>query len=258
MGVMQTFFGRIVATGLMLLWLPGEFSAWADQVHLTNGQTIEGIVAREADSQVVLQVAWEGYVVLDRPSIAAIDAANDKQRKQLLGQWHEEYLAFQERDRKNKAFEARQLARGLVLHQGQWVTPEELTAMKAQAKAAEEEHRKRQEAEERLRNEQQERKAREEELQALTERIRTMQLEQLRLQQEISSLKYLLVRPDFLLETGTQFVRDAQGNLLRVKRHDGHLFVVPSDGAHADLQVHGDHLSFTDRQGTHHDVDSTR
>ena len=69
--------------------------AWADQIHLTNGQMVEGIVIRQTDAQVVLQIAQEGYVVLDRASIAEIVPSTEPERKRLLIQWKEEHRAFQ-------------------------------------------------------------------------------------------------------------------------------------------------------------------
>lgn len=169
--------------------------AWSDQVHLANGQTLEGIVVRQSDEQVVLQVAWQGYVVLNRASLTNIEPANEAERQQLLTQWQQEHQAFQEREKHRQRFEEEQHAKGLVLYQGRWVTQEELAAVRASVQAANEEHKHRQDLEEQLAREQVERKALREELQALVERLRAMQEEQLRLQQEVSSLRCLLARP---------------------------------------------------------------
>ena len=219
---------------------------------------VEGIVIRQTDAQVVLQIAQEGYVVLDRASIAEIVPSTEPERKRLLIQWKEEHQAFLDQEEQRRKFEAEQRAKGLVLYDGEWMSREAVAAIKAQTVAEEQRHKLetalKQEQEARKREEA-ERKAREDELKALSERLRTMQEEQLRLQQEIVALRCSLARPPFVI--GSEFVRDEQGNLLRVRAHAGHLFVETPDGVHADLQVHGDHLSFTDHHGIHHDVERT-
>ena len=242
-----------------LCWLAAQAPAWADLVLLSNGQAIEGIVVRQSDEQVVLQVAWEGYVVLDRASLKKIEPASEADRKTLLDRWKQEHQAYLDQEERRRQFEAEQRARGLILYDGQWMSPEALGAIKARV-AADEERRHLEEnlKQERLarQREEEERKAREEELKVLGERLRTMQEEQLRLQQEISSLKCLLGRPRFVIgPIGITFVRDEHGNLLQVNQHAGHLFVETPDGIHTDLQIHGDHLSYTDQRGIHHDVE---
>jgi len=240
----------------MLMFLPlivgWAAAAPADVVHLANRRTLEGIVVRETDAEVILQVAWEGYVVLDRASLEGIDASMPAERQQLLAQWHEEFLAFEERETRRREFEAQQLARGLIFYRGQWVTQEELAAIKA--KNAEDEERRRAAEEAERRRVEEARAQREAELQTLTERLRSMREEQLRLQQEIISLRCWLAQPPALVGA---FIRDEQGNLLRVQTHDGHFFIATPDGTHADLQTHDGHVSFTDQHGVHHDVEQT-
>ena len=242
------------------LWLTAQSPAWSDAVHLTNGQTLEGIVIRESDAQVVLQVAWEGFVVLDRGSIAKIDPAEKPERERLLAQWKEDHQAYLEQEERRRQFETDQRAKGFLLYDGQWMTKEEVAAIKE--KSADKEARRK--LEEDLKKEQlarkqeeEERKAREEELKTLNQRLRAMQEEQLRLQQEITALRCALARPAFPIGF-PDFVRDEHGNLLRVQAHDGHLFVATPDGTHADLQLSNGHLSFTDQQGLHHDVETSR
>jgi hypothetical protein len=230
---------------------------WADQVHLSNGRTIDGVVIRESASQVVLQVAWEGHVVLDRTTVTGIERSTDAQREELLAAWRREHEAFQERERREREFEAEQLAKGLVFHRGEWITREELAVIKE--RTLEDAQRRRDEAELKRREDEQRQRAqelqrREEELTTLTQRLRAMQEEQLRLQQEIIALRSWLARPHLVVRHAERFVTDEHGNLLRVLDHAGHLAVVTPDGSHADLQVHDGHLSFTDRQGVHHDV----
>lgn len=242
-------------------WLVAQAPAWADAVHLTNGQMIEGIVIRETDSQVVLQVAWEGFVVLDRDSIASIHPAEKPERERLLAQWKEEHRAYLEQEERRRQFDIDQRAKGFILYDGQWMTKEEVAVI--QEKSADKKARRKLEEDlkqERLarKREEEERQSNEEELRTLNHRLRAMQEEQLRLQQEITALRYALTTRPLLPIGVPDFVRDEQGNLLRVRSHDGHLSVATPDGGHADLQLHNGHLSFTDHHGQHHDVESAR
>lgn len=231
-----------VLAGAVILLLAGDEVVWADRVHLTNGQLLEGVVLREGDSQVVVQVAWEGHIVLDRSSVARVEASSDADRKVLLARWREEHEAFKERDEREREFEQRQIALGLVLYRGQWVTKEELDGIRNEAKAAADERREREAAEKELKREADARKKAEQELGTLTERLKGLQEEQLRLQQEISSLRYLLAQTTRFIQASPRFVKDANGNLLRIQTHDGHRFVETSDGSHGDLAVENDQV----------------
>jgi hypothetical protein len=247
---------RIVLTGAVVLALSGGQPASADQVHLANGQALEGLVLRQTDSQVVVQVAWEGHIVLDRASVASIEPSTDAERKALMTRWQLENEAYQKRDQRQREFEDQQIAAGLVQYRGQWVTREELEGIRNQAKAAADERRERELAEKELKREAEARKRAEQELTSASERLRALQEEQVRLQQEISSLRLLLARTAFV-QTGPRFVRDANGNLLRIKTHDNHRFVETPDGAHNDLTVENGVWSYTDGAGVRHEVKPT-
>lgn len=244
---------------ILILALSGEVLVAADRVHLANGQTLEGLVIRTIGSEVVVQVAWEGHIILDPAFVKSIESSTEAERQQLLKEWRDTFQAFQEREERRRAFEAEQTVKGLVQHRGEWVTPEELSAIRAGAKAAEEERRERAQVEQQLKRETEVRQRLEGELRDVTQRLRSVQEEQLRLQQEVSSLRYLL-GVDFLRHAHPRheiptLLRDAQGHLLRVQPHEGHLSVVTPDGTHGDLQIHDDRFSFTDPSGRHHDLE---
>ena len=243
----------------LMLELGGGVPAWADRVHLANGQTLEGLVIRKTGSEVVVQVAWEGHLILDPSFVTAIEPSTEPERRQLLAEWRNTFQAFQEREQRRRDFEEQQVAKGLVQHRGQWVTQEELTAIKAGAMSAEQEHRARAQAEQQLQRETDVRQKLEAELREATQRLRSLQEEQVRLQQEMSSLHYLLgaafLQPHPPFPRIPTVLRDAQGHLLRVQQHEGHLSVVTPDGTHGDLQMQDDRFSFTDPSGTHHDLE---
>ncbi len=246
---------RVLQLACALLLAPD--AAPADQVHLANARTIEGIVIRETDDEVVIQVAWEGHVVLDRETVLEVERSSDEERSELLAGWREEHEAFKQREERERAFEEGQRAKGLILYRGEWITRQELAAASAQAAANEEKRRHAEDDLSRREAEQQRKEAelnrREAELTELTQRLRQMQEEQLRLQQEIYSLRGLLAHA-FVRPASPRFVKDAQGNLLRVRSDNGQLFVTAPDGTSAQLQAHDGHLSFTDHHGAHQDV----
>ncbi len=176
-------------------WFASQPAAWSDTVYLTNQQTLEGLVIRENASDVTFQVAWQGFVMLDRGSIARIIPSSESERAHLLEQWREHQNALLRQEEERQEFEVAQRAKGFVLHEGQWVSQEELDALNAQARAEEQ----RRQLETALKQEQQARKheeearlAQQEELKTLNERLRIMYFEQQRLQQELFTLRCLL------------------------------------------------------------------
>lgn len=235
---------------VMACWLLPAV-AWADRLHLTNGRVLEGVVVRETPSQVVVQVAWEGYVFLDREAIATIEAADEPARQHLLAQWQQEFRQAQEREQQRQEFEAAQRAKGLVEYQGRWVTPQEVAAIKEEQVEAQ---RRRKEEQERQRAEA-EAQARQAEIQELIEQLHTLQVEQARLQEELAHQRLWLRHvPVLINQCDPNLVRDAQGNLMRLQAHEGHRFLVTPDGRHVDVQAHADHLSFLDDRGRHQDL----
>ena len=247
-----------MAAATLLVQLSWCSQVCGDQVHLTNGQTIEGIVVREDEAQIVLQVAWGGQVVLDRASLKAIERSDEKDRQALLARWREEDQAFKEREERERAFEESQRAKGLVFYRGQWVTKEEVEGIKAGVRAADEERHKREEAERQLKQGQEAREKLETELRALTERLRDMQQEQLRLQQEITSLRQVIIQRDQWRRRFSHIplvVRDQFGNLLQVIVVDHGPVIELPDGSRCDLDVDGNRFTYIDHAGIHHQVE---
>jgi len=229
--------------GLMcggLLWLSGQQAARADVLRLSNGQELEGIIVKEIGPAITVQVSWQGYVTLDREAVMSIVRGDEPEHERLLSDWREQFLASQERERQRKALEARQRERGLVKHNGEWLTREELAVLQEQA---------RREAQAR-----QEREQREEE----ANRLRALEEEIRRLRQQVAERRYLVVTHDVfaLPRRKPGLIQDEHGNLIHVGEHEGHRFFTMTDGTHVDLQPHDGHLAFTDEQGLHRDLTS--
>lgn len=239
---------------MLLLSLAGP--VLADEIRLTNGQVLEGIVIREDEAQLVVQIAAEGHIVLDRSSIAALDTSSDADRQALLERWREEQDAFKAQEARERAFEDSQRAKGLSLYRGDWVTKDELDSIKAGAKSLDEERHKREAAEQDAQRETEARKKLEGELTSLTDRLARMQEEQARLQQEINSLRYVLARRrsrQWVIQF-PPFVREPNGRQFPVRILDDRMVIELTDGTHCDLEASAGAYRYRDSAGLWHEV----
>ncbi len=203
---------RLLAISFALSASP---TVWADRIVLTNGQSLEGLITRQTHTDLVLQVALEGHMVLDRASIAKIEPASETQREALLAAWRQERKELKEREAREREFETQQRARGLVLHRGQWITSEELQAIRVGALAAEEERQQRAIVEARLKEEEETRKKEadarqqlEEELARITQQLYELQAQHVRLHRELSWFRHFFANrhhprhPDHRISSG--------------------------------------------------------
>lgn len=190
-------------------------------------------------------------MTVDRRAVLSVAKSDAADRTRLLRQWEEEFSQGRQREQERRAFEAEQLAKGLVKYRGGWISPHELALVAA-----------RQQLDEARRREAQAQRERDEEAQRLTARISELEAEQRRLELRLAQATRPVVVPSpWLIHqwpvrhlSGPALLRDEQGNLLRRRRHDGHDYVVAPDGRHLDLQPHDGHLAMTDEHGEHHDV----
>jgi len=109
-----------VSLGLCLAAGP----AWADALKLANGRTIEGVIVDESDDEIRLQVSWQGFIIVKRASVTSVSRETDLERQRRVIAWRREFEADEERDQARRAVEAQQRAQGLMVFEGQWVTPE--------------------------------------------------------------------------------------------------------------------------------------
>ena len=232
------------------LWMGTAQTAWGDLLSLSEGRKLEGVIAKETESQIRVQVSWQGYVTVDRSSVVSVTRGDKKDNERLLGQWRRDFLVDQKRERKRATFEAAQRAKGLVMYKGSWISQAELASI--QAKQKEEQARKEREA-----REEAAKRSAEEEARRTERRIQALEEENLRLQRQAVTRQELLIVPTPLIvhhDESNRF-QDERGNLIRVEEHEGHKFFTTTDGRHVDLQSHNGHLSFTDERGIHHDLE---
>jgi hypothetical protein len=101
---MRMSLGLLLAAGAWCVRAP---AARADAVTLASGRVIHGIVLDEDHRQVRVQVAWRGFVTLDRAEVAAIWRGDDAEHERLRAGWQSRYAAdqrqLQARDRQAQA-----------------------------------------------------------------------------------------------------------------------------------------------------------
>lgn len=233
-----SLFGLAVALCLPL-------SARADVLRLSNGRSIEGIIVRRTESQIKIQVAKDGYVGIPHEQVVAVTEGTEKKHEGLISQWHAEYKESQERERAQEAFQLTQLARGLVLYKGGWISQSELIRID-ELQSLKKELKAQREGTEQARRE----------LASLTQEVRRLRDE---LAQERTQLRSRVIfrHPFPSPHPHDSFAKDKHGNLLRLRRSDGEKFFVSPDGRHVSLAQHNDHLAFADTEGEHQDLTHT-
>jgi len=85
----------LVCAGLIL----GHTPLCADVVKLANGRAIDGIVIEESSAEIRVQVAWRGFVMLDRPEVVEIVRTDEAAHEDLRAQWHAQYAQDQQHKR---------------------------------------------------------------------------------------------------------------------------------------------------------------
>ena len=258
--------------GFSYLLIPVILSACAqavcaDTVFLTNGQSLECLVKEETEQHVKLQVAWQGYMTLQRPIVREIQRAPEPERQELAARWRDEFEAAKQAELDDRAFEEEQYRRNLVKYRGAWITQAEMDAIR----------REQQEAEQRrlqARQEEEDHDQLERQMRQLSERIESLEEENRLLQGELSGARReLLWRPGIVVidDDGpqlrrrehrfgrdTQLTHDGDGNFVKIHTDEGRRFIIGQDGKPVDVRRHGRHFAYEDEHGIHHDLEPVR
>lgn len=107
---------------LLLLLAP---AAHADLVQLVDGKTMSGIVTRKTDAELDLQVDEEGTVTIASDTVKSVDLQSAKENKELKAKWRADRLKQQATEDEQRRYAESQRAKGLVLYEDEWMTPEE-------------------------------------------------------------------------------------------------------------------------------------
>jgi hypothetical protein len=106
----------------------------ADTVVLKNGAEFQGVVETQNDREVVLRMAY-GTMSFQASEVKSVLRAPNEENARLAASWAEEKRRLAEEQTKRQEAEAAQRAKGLVMVDGQWVTPEEAVKRPPPAKA---------------------------------------------------------------------------------------------------------------------------
>ncbi len=116
----------------------GMSVVWADEVLLSNGRTLEGIVVAETGTSITLQVMADGFLTLAAREVQHVDVANEVARKDLQARWTVRAEKLRAQRQKQLVFEDAQRRQGLVRYRGQWITQQELDQIRSDAARARE------------------------------------------------------------------------------------------------------------------------
>ncbi len=92
-------------------------------VYLKNGNQIEGIITRETDDSVYIEMP-AGNMSLSKSAIESIQRSTAEQADKIQDKWERERKQKERQAATRAQFDERQRAKGLVEYKGTWITPE--------------------------------------------------------------------------------------------------------------------------------------
>ena len=111
----------------ILLLVVCASSASADEIYFTSGYSQTGVVIRETDHNLRFRTEM-GMSTISREKVSFIEKATPEETRLLLKTWREQELkkaaAAEARMEAERKFEQEQIAKGLLLFEGKWMTPE--------------------------------------------------------------------------------------------------------------------------------------
>lgn len=119
-----------------LVFVMAAAPARSDTVRLINGDTLTGIVVKQYDAGLDLQVDDQGFVSLSSSSVAAVKRQSDEENQALARRWRSLREEATKKKRSEERLALEQRMKGLVLYKGQWVAPEEAEKRRAEKEAA--------------------------------------------------------------------------------------------------------------------------
>lgn len=107
---------------ILLLSVPAAI--FADMIYLKSGGSIECVIERERDDEVVT-VTNIGKLTYPKSLISSVSKANDEENAKLRKKWEAQKEQRETEQERWQRFAEEQEAKGLILYNGQWVTKEE-------------------------------------------------------------------------------------------------------------------------------------
>ncbi|MFH1245866.1 MAG: hypothetical protein V1662_05200, partial [Candidatus Omnitrophota bacterium] len=118
------FWGVVIAGG----WLN---VAEADIIGLKNGNIIEGVILRETEKSIELEVFPESTITFGGEDIAFIKKWEDNKNQTLREKWLADQQQREEAELARQEFEREQRAKGLVKYDGKWIPEAEKERLEA-------------------------------------------------------------------------------------------------------------------------------
>ena len=104
--------------------------ARADIVALKNGNVIEGIIVKETDEILEVEVFLGAKITFAKQDIAYLKKWNEQANQGLREKWLKDKEERKKAELARQEFEAKQRARGLVKYQGEWIPETEKNRLK--------------------------------------------------------------------------------------------------------------------------------
>lgn len=106
-------------------------TAKADIICLKSGVKIEGIIEEETDETVIIAINI-GKVTYPKTHIESISKSSNEENAKLKEEWAALKGEREAEQREREKFIAEQKTKGLIFHQGQWITREEFEKLNEQ------------------------------------------------------------------------------------------------------------------------------
>jgi len=118
---------------------------FADTVHLKNGNKISGIITKENETSIEIKINIGATVSFSKEDIGRIERDSDAEHTKIQDSWEDERSSKKVEAIEEEAFIEQQKQKGLIEHEGEWVTPEEKERLQAKgiAKGFDKAHKKR-------------------------------------------------------------------------------------------------------------------
>jgi len=98
---------------------------FADAVILKNGNKVEGVVTKETETSIEIQINVGAKVTFSKDDVERVERDAGEKNTKLQESWKTEKAKAEVDDITKNTFEEDQAARGLVKYEGRWITPEE-------------------------------------------------------------------------------------------------------------------------------------
>ena len=111
----------------LISWLQ---AAEADLICLKNANVLEGVIVKETDSALELEVFLGAKITFNKQDIAYIEKWSKEENLALVEKWLEDREERKEAELARQEFESQQKEKGLVKYKGKWISKPEKDKIK--------------------------------------------------------------------------------------------------------------------------------